>query len=157
MKMSVASLLLLAVGLGGPAIAEAGQQCQVQAQPLQFGDYEAGTPVPLDSAGIVTVRCAGQPAGPFVVKLGSGTSGDPGQRTMQAGAETLSYNLFVDASRTRVWGDGTRGSEAVVVESEGGPRGRPRETELPVFGRIPAGQDPVPGIYADTVIVTVEF
>ena len=149
--------LLVAAGLALPGTADAEQRCRVQAQALLFGDYTAGTESPVDSTSRVAVRCVGSPASPFVVKLGTGTSGDPGNREMRAGAESLSYNLYVDASRTTVWGDGTRGSETVAVTAASDRGARPREADLAVYGRIHARQDPAPGLYTDAIVVTVEF
>jgi spore coat protein U-like protein len=149
--------LLLALGLCVPATSHAAQRCRLEVQGVSFGDYMPGAQAPVDSAAFLSVRCVGNPPGPFVVKIGPGLSGDPGQRTMQSGAETLFYNLFVDGARTRIWGDGTGGTESVVVEPGPARDGRPRQTELSVYGRIPAGQDPTPGAYSDTIIVTVEF
>ena len=151
----VAAALVGLLGWSGSALAA--QNCRITAPALLFGDYEAASQIPVDSASSLAVRCVGRPVGAFTVSVGTGTSGDMGRRTLRVGSETLVYNLFVDAARTRVWGDGTAGTERLTVTPPPQSTGRPRELSLPVYGRIPAGQDPAPGLYTDTLVITVEF
>ena len=71
-------------------------------------------------------------------------------RTMLSGANTLNYNLYFNAARTNIWGDGTAGT---VVWA----RNVNRNTNYnrTVFGRIPAGQDAAAGAYTDTIVATI--
>ncbi len=149
-------LALLAVA-AWPTIGQAAQRCQVQAPLLAFGDYVPGSVSPVDSAAAIQVRCIGHPVTAFTVSIGPGSSGRAWERTMRSGVGVLVYNLFVDAARTIVWGDGTAGTLRVPVTPPPQRGARPREETLNVYGRIPAGQDPAPGAYVDTVIITVEF
>jgi spore coat protein U-like protein len=70
------------------------------------------------------------------------------------GAERLLYNLYLDAARTIVWGDGTGGSQTGPMVTTRGAGGT---TTAYVFGRIPAGQDVAAGVYGDTIRVTFEL
>ena len=72
---------------------------------------------------------------------------------MVKASEPLVYNLFRDAARTAVWGDGSPGTEHEIVANP------PNKTPLAltIFGRIPAAQDVSAGAYADTVVVGVNY
>jgi spore coat protein U-like protein len=109
----------------------------------------------VDVIGQIDVRCMSQP-GSFTVIIGSGISGDQLARTLTAGGSTiLNYNLYVDAARTQIWGDGSPPTATV----SGIRRNRGRQTfyNYPVYGRIFAGQPANPGVYSDNLIVTVLF
>jgi len=88
------------------------------------------------------------------IKLGSG-SGTIANRTMHAGASALAYQLYTDATRTTVFGDGTAGSSTVAVSGTG----YASPANVTVYGRVlaaAAGAAPV-GSYTDTVLVTIVF
>ena len=77
---------------------------------------------------------------------------------LSSGMNTLSYNLYADAGRTSVWGDGTGGSVAVESSVLLDVLGWAPTQSFTVYGRIGAGQTgAVPGSYADTVSVTVTY
>jgi spore coat protein U-like protein len=63
-----------------------------------------------------------------------------------ASRQTLAYNLYTDASYSRIWGDGT--SSTHVQTGIG---------EFIVYGRIPAQQNVKAGLYTDMVTVLVEW
>ena len=50
----------------------------------------------------------------YTVTLSSGLSGNQLERRMYQGAGSLRYNLFRDAARTQVFGDGTSGTATVA-------------------------------------------
>ena len=84
----------------------------------------------------------------------AGLAGSYAARALSMGNERLLYNLYLDAARTIVWGDGTGGSQAgpgVTTHGAGGT------TTAYVFGRIKAGQDVAVGVYADTIRVTFQL
>lgn len=142
--------------LAAPAV-HAAQRCTIEAPSLSFGEYEPGTGEPLDTVGAVSVRCTGSPASSIRITLSGGASGQPAARELRAGLEALAYNLYLDAARTRIWGDGTAGTEWVVVAPPATQGSRPREADVSVHGRIFPGQDPAPGGYSDALVLTVEF
>lgn len=129
--------------------------CKATVTPLVFGTYMPMTTSHLDVTGEVNVRCQAQP-GSFSVVLSAGTSGDPLSRTLVAGVgDILNYNLFLDAARTQVWGDGSPPTFfATGVRTSGG---RPTFYSFPVYGRVFANQAPNPGAYVDNILVTVLF
>ena len=146
-RWSIASLLLMLA----PTYLFAAD-CTVSTEDVDFGIYEPMTPSPLDGTGNVEVDCTGGFAF-VVVRLAPGRSGAATNRFMTSGSDQLFYNLFTDAARTTVWGDGSGGTGLVVRLKF---RGR-RVFDIPVYGRVFASQDAVPGFYTDDIVVTVTF
>ena len=125
--------------------------CSLSATGVAFGAYDVFAPAPTDSTGTVVLDC--DPAEKNITITLSPGTGTYATRTLRQGAETLGYNLYLDAARTSVWGDGSAGTTTFFIKN---PRPN-RPTEVTIFGRIPAAQDVSVGAYADTIIVTVEF
>jgi spore coat protein U-like protein len=120
--------------------------CTVSASGVVFGSYDVFNPASLDGVGNVNVNC--DPVIGFTVKLSAG-GGSYSQREMSGTGGVLDYNLYTNASRSIVWGDGAGGTGV-----GGGTGGN---VNLSVYGRIPAGQNLPAGSYGDTIVVTVEF
>jgi spore coat protein U-like protein len=139
---ALAALLLIA-----PAAARAA--CTVSATPVAFGAYSPFSGTPTDSTGTATVRCT--PAANVVVALSTGGSGTFSPRQMSSGPSRLGYQLYSNAARTTVWGNGTGGTVTVAARVTGAGR------NFTAFGRIPALQGVAPGAYVDTITVTVTF
>jgi spore coat protein U-like protein len=122
---------------------------------VAFGSYDVFNAVPLDSTGSISYTCTSVLGGDIVViDLSKGSSPSYFPRTLVQGAFTLSYNLYLDAARTIVWGDGTSGTghHGPVTPPEGSP------TTVILFGRVPALQTSAQaGSYADTLVATMLF
>lgn len=137
--------------------AEVLSSCSIATAPVNFGVYDPlGTHnlSPLDnSAGEVRITCAN--GLPVVVRLGQGSTpdgtstADAPVRQMASGIERLAYNLYTDAPGGTVWGDTTATGVARL--------GTGALDSLLIHGRVPAGQNPAAGIYADTVVASVDF
>jgi spore coat protein U-like protein len=127
-------------------------KCTIATTAVAFGAYNVFTTAPVDSTGSVRFNCNGGAAN-VQVTLSRGQSGTYAQRTLRRGTESLGYNLFLDANRSAVWGDGSGGSQSYVAANP------PNNTDVTVtmYGRVPAGQDISAGAYADTVSVTINF
>ena len=126
--------------------------CLVDVQPLAFGDYDIFYPAPVDTQGYLSLQCSSND--PFRVTMDAGMTGDASfsfRRMTSSGSTALLYNLYIDASRRQVWGDGNG--------SSGFYTGNPimGSSRLVVYGRIPPGQPVETGLYRDSVIVTVEW
>ena len=113
-----------------------------------FGAYDALSPAPLDAVGTISYLCT--PPRP-TVQISAGSSGSYSARTMRSGAATLRYNLYVDAARTMIWGDGSAGT---FTDS---PNPGNVTRSIPVYGRIPPNQDAASGSYSDTILVSFVF
>jgi spore coat protein U-like protein len=135
--------------------AHAVDDCRVNVRLLAFGEYVASDAAPLDATGSIRVQCRSNktPGGAYRVEIAGGSSGNPANRFLLSGSNRLFYNLYVDAPRLRVWGDGTNGTEAVarLVTQH------PQRDFLPVYGRVPTAQNAPPGAYQDTLLVTLIF
>ena len=146
-------LVMLALLIGTLYASDAhAQACTISATSVNFGSYNVFNGSDVDSTGTVTYRCNGS-AHNITVGLTQGASATFNPRQMQKGAEVLNYNLFVDASRTSIWGDGTSGTSVYTI---GNP---PNNTNvnLTVYGRVPAGQDVSAGSFSDTVTAVINF
>lgn len=147
-------LTVLAVALSSlGALPGAEAACSISTTAVNFGTYDVFAMSPRDATGQITFRCSA-PRPPLVtinLDRGGAPSFDP--RQMRNGAETLNYNLYLDSTRTTIWGDGTAGSQAYTQAS---PLPN-RNINVDVFGRIPAGQDVSAGIYSNTVTATIQF
>ena len=153
MKWACALVATAAVmGVLGGSSAEAAPTCTISTTSVNFGTYDVFASSATDSTGTVTITCNGA-AHNIVVTLSTGASGAYNPRTMTSGGETLSYNLYRDAARTSIWGDGTGGTSTYT---EANP---PNNTPIPitVYGRVPAGQDVSAGGYSDTVSAVINF
>jgi hypothetical protein len=126
--------------------------CTVSAAPLSFGS-NIPTPVtaPVYSTSAITAQCSASV--PYSVLLGAGTgpTATPALRQMSAGGNLLTYTIYEDAARTRIWGDGTVGTVVSTMTGTGAPQ------TLTAFGSVGAGQAPGIGLYTDTVTVVVVF
>jgi spore coat protein U-like protein len=130
--------------------------CNVSAGGINFGPYDAAAAAPRDSMGSVTVSCDRNPPTDVTVTIGpGGSSGGFNPRTMRnsSGTDRLTYNLYTDASRNVVWGDGTAGTAAVNLRKVN----KNRPVTATIYARIPSGQDVVPGTYLDTLVVTILY
>jgi spore coat protein U-like protein len=146
-------LILLALVIGTLYASDAhAQACTISATSVNFGSYNVFNGSPTDSTGTVTYRCNGS-AHNITVGLTQGASASFNQRQMQKGSESLTYNLFVDASRTNIWGDGTSGTSVYSISNP------PNNTNvnLTVYGRVTAGQDVSAGSFSDTVTAVINF
>ena len=143
--------IALALVLSGVVPARAA--CTISTTPLVFGAYDVFAVTPLDSAGSVTFHCTATDKD-IVITLDRGGAPTFNPRRMLNGAEQLTYNLYLDAARTTIWGDGTGGTQTFANHN---PQGNNRDIVLPIFGRIPAGQDVRAGTYTNTISATIQF
>lgn len=156
MKRLVRLLLLL----GSPASAHAA--CSVSAVDIPFGTYYPFSPTPLDLNGSVTVTCtASSGTSPVQVALNIGSVLQDGanfaERKMARGNTYLGFNLYKDAARTIVWGDGTSGSQTVSSPASLAVNGG--TVTIPVYGRVRVGQRRYapPGNYLAVITATLTY
>ena len=125
--------------------------CTISTTPVSFGSYNVFSATPLDTTGTVTYRCGTERNIRITLNRGGAATFNP--RRMLKGSEALNYNLYRDAARTTIWGDGTGGTQ---VYSDANPPNNQNVT-VNIFGRIPAGQDVTAGSYANTITATINF
>jgi len=118
-----------------------------------FGPYDTLSPSPRDSAGFISFRCERVgPSDMIVIEISRGQGHSFMPRGMSRRGERLEYNLYLDAARTVIWGDGSRGTSRYQVRPSEG-----RTESVPIYGRIPPRQTVVPGSYSDHVVLTVNY
>ena len=145
--------MLLATAALVIAVSRAEAACTITTTAVSFGSYNVFSGSADDGTGQITYRCT-SPRPPVVtIQLDKGASPSFSPRQMRKGAETLNYNLYLDSTRSTIWGDGTGGTQ---VYSRANPP-RNQNINLSVFGRIPAGQDVSAGTYSATVTATIFF
>jgi spore coat protein U-like protein len=130
--------------------------CQITLSTLNFGNYDPLGNSPLDSVGNLTYFCS-QPVPIVTITIDRGGAGNVHNRRMiNSGgqhADALHYNVYLDAARTAIWGDGTGGSR---IWSAPSPPVR-TTINLPIYGRIPAEQNVGVGSYGDTLMITINY
>lgn len=102
--------IALAIGLAGTAPAAA-QICTASATPLSFGVYDpfAGGPADITASVAISCRAVLPVSVAYAIQLDGGTGGVANRR-LSNGAAALNYQLYVDAARSQIWGDGSAGS-----------------------------------------------
>ena len=133
------------------ALAQA-PSCTISVTSVAFGNYNVFTTTPDDSTGRITFRCNSS-AFNISISLSDGSSSTFNPRTLRKGSEILSYNLYRNAARTTIWGNGTGGTS--VYTNTNPPNNS--NVNLTVYGRIPAQQDVSAGNYSDTVSAVINF
>jgi spore coat protein U-like protein len=152
-RLSVAGLALAALLALPRPVAAIGNCSFNSVSGVTFGAYNVFNPAPTDSTGTITYTCI-TVATPITIDLSKGNASSYAMRQMRQGASyTLDYNLFLEATRTTIWGDGTGGS------SRYGPVMPPLASQVTVtvYGRIPARQNARVGSFTDTITVTINF
>jgi spore coat protein U-like protein len=155
-KFLLPALLLAAGVLFTKEAAEAQPACTVGVLAnVTFGTYDPLLSGNLDTTGTLRVDCT-QPGAvkTFTLRLGTGSSGSFLPRRLYKGAESLTYNLYLDGAYSTIWGDGTSGTSFVTQQLPGGKFFT--QTYI-LYARTPLGQDISAGAYSDVVTVTVEW
>ncbi len=150
-----ATMLALAAGSGHAA------SCTVTAGPLAFGLYDTLLATASESTGQVTVSCTPGPTDPLTTHYtltlaGTGTGGDP-VRAVSAGAYRLHYQLYKDAARLQVWGNGGTSGSGVSSSVNSVAVQVPGVQMHTVYASMP-GQQTVPaGVYSGSLLVTIDY
>jgi spore coat protein U-like protein len=129
--------------------------CYVSGTTLSFGsnlDPVNGT-VPVDATSTLSVQCTNTTGWSVALDAGTNAGGPAafGSRAIKNGSQTLAYQLYTNAGRTTVWGDGSGGSAPVTGTGTGSTQ------SLTVYGRLPSLTGAIPGSYTDTVTVTITY
>ncbi len=123
--------------------------CQVLATGLSFGPYDPTASQTLTATGFLQLTCPE----PAVVRLNAGvhSQGEFTSRQLSSSNSTdqMHYNLFLDPTSLRIWGDGSANTFVHQV-----PAG---VSTLTIYGLIPGGQRLPVGTYTDTISVTIEW
>lgn len=153
-RMRLFAAIVLATAMSLAPKPAAAQLCTVTTVAVSFGNYDGLSPTPVDGLGSVGYQCL-LPlfGGNITINLAAGSSNDITARTMKLLTQSLGYNLYTNAARTTVWGNGTTGAN--ITRSI--PAGILTSDSVPVYGRIPVGQSVPAGLYLDTITITVIY
>jgi spore coat protein U-like protein len=126
--------------------------CSLGGAAIAFGTYEPTSAIALDTVGNLVYRCT-QRDHNIMITLSQGGGTSYATRRMVKAADQLFYNLYRDAGRTVIWGNGSAGTQAYIIANP--PNNQ--DISVPIFGRIPPLQNAGEGIYGDTITVTLTF
>jgi spore coat protein U-like protein len=127
--------------------------CTISTLPLAFGAYDpvvANASADLDGTGTVVVACTKGTSPTIGLGLGANASGSV-RRMKDPTTNFLSYELYLDSSRSTVWSDSGLGLLAPAAAPSKAAR------NFTVYGRVTGSQDVPAGSYNDTVVATVNF
>ncbi len=130
--------------------------CTATTSDVNLGAYDPTGSAPNDTSGTITVNCTGLLAllGSVEASASPGSSGNPLQRTMRQGGDSLAYNLYVDSARTIIFGDGNGATATLVAPLNGLLI---FNQSLLFYARLPAGQWARAGTYSDAIVITVTY
>ena len=152
-RRALIALAILAGALrADDAFAQQVASCTISANSVSFGTYNVFDGTALDSTGTITYSC-NNAASNITISLSKGASSTYSNRVMTKGSEQLGYNLYLNAARTTIWGDGTSGTS---VYTRANPPNN-SNVNVTVYGRVVAGQDVSAGSFADTISATINF
>lgn len=125
--------------------------CIVSANALAFGSYNPTSGTNLDATTTLSVTCTSGTSYTVGLSTGNGSGATVANRKLTNGANSLSYALYQDASRTTNWGN-TAGTDTPASAVAGSSA-----TSLTVYGRVASGQNVPAGTYTDSVTITVNY
>jgi spore coat protein U-like protein len=146
---------LTATGLcfTGHAHAASADGCNFNIPPLNFGVYSFIQKAPNDSSNNIKIEC--QNSTVVTVQIGAGQSGTVLNRYMiDAKGNQLKYNLYIDASRLGLLGDGNNGSSYFNGQNVGGIGAHPN---MIIYGRLFPNQSIPAGNYSDSLVLNISF
>jgi len=122
---------------------------------VALGDFNPLANANSDSTGSVSITCTGSATATYTIAVSAGT-GTYLNRKLISGSQLLSYNVYIDNTRTTIWGDGSSGTSLIsgnITATSGGTT-----HSSTVYGRIPSGQQTASvGLYSDILTVTVTY
>ena len=117
--MKRACIAILFALFAPAALAQGGQNitCTASNITLSFGAFDVLAGTTLDAAGSFTVNCVSSASQDRNVTYTAQLAVTPArQMAPPAGADRLTYEVYVDSSRTQPWGDGTGGTNVHTVD-----------------------------------------
>ena len=145
-------------------LAAAGAQatvCTISASAIAFGTYDPVAGAGNDSTATVQVTCVPGVGDPLTTTYtltiaGTGTGNDA-TRSIASGAQRLYFQVYKDASRSTVWGNGSTSGAGVGSGVTSAATAVPAVRSHTVYARAAAGQNVAPGTYAGTLLATIGY
>ena len=143
-------LALLLFGTG-TASAASSVSCTPSSAGIAFGAF-TGSQITI--TGSITLTCTGTGKDNFDLNLSTGSSGSFTTRRMKNGTNSLSYNLYVDSTFSKIWGSGSGGTDHVSGTADMGSS-TTITIVVPLYAKLPAQTKPPFGPYSDTIVASV--
>lgn len=147
MTLSMKRELLIGAAVLFCGAGAARANCSWTVGSLAFGAYNVFTASPNDSVANITSNCN---SNNVQISIAHGNAPSFSPRQLKSGANVLQYNLYRDAGRTQIWGDGS-GVTFIYTNSNY------NSTTVPIYGRIFMQQAKPAGAYTDTMVVSINF
>jgi spore coat protein U-like protein len=126
-------------------VASVPANCLLETSDLDFGTTGViGSNIDADTAFDLTCTSGTD----YEISIDGGGAGDPDNRVLRAGSNTVRYDLYSDHQRTDRWGT----AAGSIVDGDGDGTVQTYD----VYGRIPP-QPAAAGAYSDTVVVTIAY
>jgi len=128
--------------------------CLMLPAPLSFGNYDPTATNATTASTPISLTCTPGTSAKVTLDAGLNAGGSTAfsSRSLKFLTSSLPYQIYTDNGHSTVWGDGVTGTTgAPTVTGTGLP------STLTAYGVIPAGSLVSPGVYLDTVAVTVTF
>jgi spore coat protein U-like protein len=157
-KIAVTALFIMNVPLSIASCLGHQCNCTFGVDGINFGLYNPFAPEPNDTTGNISVSCNAADQGvdvSYEISLDTGKSGSFAKRKLASANRELGYNLYTDASRTLVWGDGSSISNR-LKDAYSSPNTQEIKS-YPIYGRIEPNQNVAAGDYSDLITVTLIF
>jgi spore coat protein U-like protein len=105
-----------------------------------------------DQTSVLHVQCTNTTAYDIGLDAGTTTGGLVSQRLLfnSGNNATVKYNLYTDAGRGTIWGN-TVSTDTVHATGNGATQ------NYTIYGRVPPQTTPAPGLYTDTITVTITY
>lgn len=118
---------------------------------VAFGNYSPADVSPKDAQGSIRVTCPQNVNYNVGLSAGTGAGAVATNPRVMTGTPsgTLNYGLYQDTQRAVVWGNTVGTNTVVGIGGNSNP--------IPVYGRIPPGQNVPLATFADTIMVIVTF
>lgn len=130
-------------------------KCKINSGEVSFGNYDPTSEnetSPLNAAGNFSISCTKNTTATISIDQGQYSGQAAGtSRAMKSSVDShyLSYDLYLDASRSTVWNT----TNQATYTATGGAA----PTAFPIYAKVPGSQDVSDGQYSDVVTVTAVF
>ena len=149
---------------GGSGCPTVPAQCQINAPVFNFGRHQMSSSAPpVQTNGTISVTCTRHPQDRLSVQVLFDLKGvmvqiPPRSMRDQIGGAYLAYDMYIDAARTRIWGDGTQGSEFFTSRCLLDERNRVCTLPFVLYGRVNGAQSAIPpGPFLGAVVSRLEY
>lgn len=123
--------------------------CNVSATDISFGANGLLLST-ITAMGQVNVTCTNGTPYNVGLNAGTGTGATVAARKMTLNGSAITYSIYQDAAYSTIWGN------TINTDTASGT-GIGSSQFITMYGRVPAQTTPAPGMYSDTIIVTLTY